>query len=109
LNSFEYVLRVVIIYLQLRLLCLNWGGRIYSTTSLLSYQESQIAATKQLIIIAKELADKEMVTFYLKRLMARSNELTESDTEFLISETNSSQAIDIENLFRPKNNDKRIS
>jgi hypothetical protein len=33
LYSFEYVLRVVIINFQLSLLCLNWGGRIYSTTS----------------------------------------------------------------------------
>ncbi|MFT6777823.1 MAG: hypothetical protein ACJAV1_001749 [Paraglaciecola sp.] len=35
LNSFEYFLRTVIIYLQLSLLCLNWGSRIHSTTSIL--------------------------------------------------------------------------
>jgi hypothetical protein len=33
LNFFECFLRAVIIYLQLKLLCLNQGGRIYSTTS----------------------------------------------------------------------------
>ncbi|MFT4937598.1 MAG: hypothetical protein ACI88A_000615, partial [Paraglaciecola sp.] len=33
LNSFEYFLRAVITYLQLSLLCLNLGSRIYSTTS----------------------------------------------------------------------------
>jgi Tfp pilus assembly protein PilF len=67
--------------------------------AILPYGKYKIRAIKRLIELGQELSDKEMVTFYISQLLARTNELSEEDIQFLVAQANQSRTLDLIKLY----------